>query len=273
MDPESNSDSMMTGALIRASSADRSPFLLDKQELHKLIVLIIADDKNASVGVVLNWPSSKGLDIKVAGKNTGVARVKTIPLDPPEQFQTTKKKLAMEMLPNFDPQDPPSSDDEEEEPQLWLECAAQREAVIGYKNLVEKAREWKGFDSMSLMQRHVVQWYQGLRDDIETWQKWYMSSHDTWRGKKRYGPFLHSLHPKKMAVITSHEAITQALFLFSRKNGMTVGKNARSDWCCGEDWGCLSAFEVVVGSMSHSSFTFDRRLLKLVIIFTLQLLA
>jgi hypothetical protein len=35
----------------------------------------------------------------------------------------------------------------------------------------------------------------------------------------------------------------------------------------------LSAFEVVVGSMSHSSFTFDRRLLKLVIIFTLQLLA
>jgi hypothetical protein len=54
MDPESNSDSMMTGALIRASSADRSPFLLDKQELHKLIVLIIADDKNASVGVVLN---------------------------------------------------------------------------------------------------------------------------------------------------------------------------------------------------------------------------
>jgi hypothetical protein len=115
MDPESNSDSMMTGALIRAFSADRSPFLLDKQELHKSMVLIIADDENASVGVVLNWPSSKGLDIKVAGTNTGGVRRVTIHLDLPEQFQTTKKKSAMEMLRNFDPQDPPSSVDEEEE--------------------------------------------------------------------------------------------------------------------------------------------------------------
>jgi hypothetical protein len=55
------------------------------------------------------------LDIKVAGTNTGGARRVTIPLNPPEQFQTTKKKSAMEMLRNFDPQDPPSSVDEEEE--------------------------------------------------------------------------------------------------------------------------------------------------------------
>ena len=81
MDPESNSDSMMTGALIRASSVDRSHFLLlDKQELHKSIVLIIADEENASVGIVLKRPLSKGLDIKVAGKNTGGARVVTIPM-------------------------------------------------------------------------------------------------------------------------------------------------------------------------------------------------
>jgi putative AlgH/UPF0301 family transcriptional regulator len=53
---------------------------LDKQELHKSIVLIIADDENASVVVVLNRPSSKVLDIKVAGKNTGGARVVTIPM-------------------------------------------------------------------------------------------------------------------------------------------------------------------------------------------------
>jgi putative AlgH/UPF0301 family transcriptional regulator len=53
---------------------------LDKQELHKSIILIIADDENASVVVVLNRPSSKVLDIKVAGKNTGGARVVTIPM-------------------------------------------------------------------------------------------------------------------------------------------------------------------------------------------------
>jgi putative AlgH/UPF0301 family transcriptional regulator len=80
MGPESNSAPMMEGALIRASSADRSPFLLDKQELHKSIVLIIADDESASIGVVLNRPSSKGLEIKLADKITGGSKVVTIPM-------------------------------------------------------------------------------------------------------------------------------------------------------------------------------------------------
>ena len=46
----------------------------------------------------------------------------TTRINPPEQRQTMKKKSAMEMLQNFIPQDPPFSDDEEEElVQLWLE--------------------------------------------------------------------------------------------------------------------------------------------------------
>jgi hypothetical protein len=127
------------------------------------------------------------------------------------------KKSAMALLRNFNPENPPPSDDPEEL-QLWLECAAQREAVTRYQNLVEKARDRKAYDSMSLMQRHVVQWYQGIRDTMEIRQKEYLSNQDTRRAKKRYGPFLCSLHPEKMAVILSHEAITQAL-LMSGKNG------------------------------------------------------
>ena len=127
------------------------------------------------------------------------------------------KNSAMEILRNFDDENRPPIEDKEEL-QLWLECAAQREAVMKYQRLVENARDRKAFDSMSLMQRHVVQWYQDLRDAIEMRQKEYLSNEDSRRARKRYGPFLCSLNPEKMAVITSHEAVTQALLL-SGKNG------------------------------------------------------
>ncbi|CAJ1961075.1 unnamed protein product [Cylindrotheca closterium] len=68
------------GALLRASPTERSPFLLKNQEFHKSIVLILVDDEAATVGVVLNRPSTKGLDIKVSDKNTGSERVVRIPM-------------------------------------------------------------------------------------------------------------------------------------------------------------------------------------------------
>jgi putative AlgH/UPF0301 family transcriptional regulator len=79
---KSNRESTPTfeGALVRASPAERSPFLLDNQELHKSVVLILADDEAASIGVVLNRPSTKGLDIKVSDKSTGDAKVVRIPM-------------------------------------------------------------------------------------------------------------------------------------------------------------------------------------------------
>lgn len=134
----------------------------------------------------------------------------------------------MEILRDFNFDMRPCGDNKEEL-QLWLECAAQREAVMKYQELVEKARDRKAFDSMSLMQRHVVQWYQDLRDAIESRQKEYLSNEDTRRARKRYGPFLCSLHPEKMAVITSHETITQALLLSGRngKEGVPLVKFAQ----------------------------------------------
>jgi putative AlgH/UPF0301 family transcriptional regulator len=96
---------LVEGALVRASPADRSPFLLEGQELHKSIVLILKDDESASVGVVLNRPSTKGLEIKVGGG----AKVVTIPMRFGGQFSV-----------------------QGQEPLLWLHCSQiLRESDIG----------------------------------------------------------------------------------------------------------------------------------------------
>ncbi len=132
-------------------------------------------------------------------------------------FDSSTPPSVMEMLRNFDPVQPPPSDDPETL-QLWLECYSQRETVLRHQDLLKKARDRKAFESMSLMQRHVVQWFQGLRDAIEIRQKEFLSNQDKRRASNRYGPFLCSLHPDKMAVILSQEAIVQAL-LNSGKDG------------------------------------------------------
>jgi len=129
----------------------------------------------------------------------------------------TLQKSAMEILRRFDSQSAPSCDDPEEL-QLWLECAAQREAVQRYQELVSKARDRKAFDTLSMMQKLLVRWYEGTKNAVEIRQKEYLSSKDNRRARKRYGPFLCSLPPEKMAVIAAHEAMTQAL-LHSGKSG------------------------------------------------------
>lgn len=68
------------GSLLRASPEDRSPFLLQNQELHKSIVLIIADDGDVTVGAMLNRPVNRGLDISVSEKETGQSRKISLPL-------------------------------------------------------------------------------------------------------------------------------------------------------------------------------------------------
>ena len=144
-----------------------------------------------------------------------------------EPFDSSKPPSVMEMLRNFDPVQPPTSGDPEEL-QLWLECFSQRETVLRHQDLLKKARDRKAFDSMSLMQRHVVQWFQGLRDAIEIRQKEFLSNQDKRRASNRYGPFLCSLHPDKMAVILSQEAITQALLNSGKegKDGISLVKMA-----------------------------------------------
>lgn len=57
-------DELSAGTLLRASSAERSPFLLQKQEFHKSLVLIVIEDEKATVGIMLNHPAAKGFEVK-----------------------------------------------------------------------------------------------------------------------------------------------------------------------------------------------------------------
>mmetsp|Transcript_43548 Transcript_43548/g.49312 ORF Transcript_43548/g.49312 Transcript_43548/m.49312 type:complete len:662 (-) Transcript_43548:9-1994(-) len=77
---ESRSKPSVEGALVSASGSDRSPFLLQKQEFHKSVVLILKDEKPATVGVILNRQSTKGIDIQVDDLKTGGKRIVTIPM-------------------------------------------------------------------------------------------------------------------------------------------------------------------------------------------------
>lgn len=77
---ENREEPPIEGALISASRLDRSPFLLQKQEYHKSVVLILKDDKLATVGAILNRPSTKGIDIQVDDLKSGGKKVVTIPM-------------------------------------------------------------------------------------------------------------------------------------------------------------------------------------------------
>jgi len=105
----SRGQDVQVGMLVRASSAERSPFLLDKQELHKSIVLIVGDDDDLSVGVILNRPSSKGIDVQISDNNTLQKRVVAIPLRYGGEYAVKGRA-----------------------PLLWLHCSeSMREAGIG----------------------------------------------------------------------------------------------------------------------------------------------
>ena len=72
--------SVKIGSLIRAGSNERSPFLLEKQEFHKSIVLVIGDDEAITIGVILNQPSAKPVEMILVDKVTGEKRQLAIPI-------------------------------------------------------------------------------------------------------------------------------------------------------------------------------------------------
>lgn len=74
------SSNITEGTMLRASSEERSPFLLDNQALHKSVILIVGEDERISVGLVLNRPAAKGLDMQIRDKTTGQTKVVTLPL-------------------------------------------------------------------------------------------------------------------------------------------------------------------------------------------------
>ena len=77
---EMKSDKVTVGSMLRASSVDRSPFLLKNQEFHKSIVLVAIDDVNISVGVILNLPAANGVELELVDKKSGAKRMLQIPI-------------------------------------------------------------------------------------------------------------------------------------------------------------------------------------------------
>lgn len=131
----------------------------------------------------------------------------------PDQFSFKKRKPSgMDMLLEFDPQNPPPTDDPEAL-QLWLECDAQQEAVQKYQKVIDSARDRKDYSSLSMVQRQVLRWFQPLKEEIASRQKNYILKEGNQNAKaaKRYGPYLCSLPPEKLAVIVAHEAIMHSL--------------------------------------------------------------
>jgi DNA-directed RNA polymerase len=131
----------------------------------------------------------------------------------PTQFAFQKRKASgLDLLLEFDPENPPPSDDPEAL-QLWLECDAQQEAVFKYQKVIDSARDRKDYSSLSMVQRQVLRWFQPLKEEIATRQKNYIMKEGASNATaaKRYGPYLCALPPEKLAVIVAHEAIMHAL--------------------------------------------------------------
>jgi len=109
------------GTIVRASSQSRSPFLLETQEMHKSMVLIISDDSNVSVGVILNRPSARGIDIQLVDKTTRSKRTIVIPVRYGGQYAVKGT-----------------------EPLLWLHCSpALRAAGVGSEVGQNQHNIWK----------------------------------------------------------------------------------------------------------------------------------
>ena len=120
------------------------------------------------------------------------------------------KRSASEMLLHFDPQCPPQSDNFEDL-ELWLECEAQRESVLKYQNVIDSARERRDYDSLSMVQKQILNWYLPLKNAIEEEQEVYMTKSKFKKDMNRYGPFLCALQPQKLSVILAHESIMHTL--------------------------------------------------------------
>jgi DNA-directed RNA polymerase len=127
-----------------------------------------------------------------------------------EDAPLRRRRTAHEILLNPDFENSPKHD--LEELQLWLECEAQRESVEKYQKVLDSARERGDYGRFGMVQRQILDWYQPLKDAIEAEQKTYLLKNAKQRkDMHRYGPYLCSLQPQKLAVIAAHETILRTV--------------------------------------------------------------
>lgn len=95
--------------------------------------------------------------------------------------------------------------------QLWLECESQRESVKIYEAAIESAREREDYTSLNPVRKNLTHWYSSLKKAIEDEQRAYLINSKGSKDRVKYGPFLCSLHPGKLAVIAAHVGCTYTL--------------------------------------------------------------
>lgn len=122
-----------------------------------------------------------------------------------------EKPNLIDLLQTFDPQLPPPRDASPEEIQVWLECSSQQETVLKYEAILESARNREDYTAISKVQRQLLEWYKPMRQRILEEQEAYFASKKKNKGANAYGPFLCTLQPEKLAIITIHEAAMYAL--------------------------------------------------------------
>jgi DNA-directed RNA polymerase, mitochondrial len=137
--------------------------------------------------------------------------------DSTRRRQLKHQKSVMELLASFDPMNPPRISDyaSREEAlnaiQLWMECEAQQEAVSRYQKVIDDARARHDFSSLSMIQRQIVQWFGPLQEALEAKQKAYLQGNKAESSVKKFGPFICTLPPTKLAVIVAHEAVMKSI--------------------------------------------------------------
>lgn len=118
-----------------------------------------------------------------------------------------KSKTMAQLLQNFDHRSQPSPHDTPlQEIQQWFECASQQESVRKYETIVQNARDREDYASLSVVQRHLLEWYRPLRERILEEQENYFGQKNKKKGANKYGPFLCTLQAEKLAILTTHEA-------------------------------------------------------------------
>lgn len=172
---------------------------------------LLHDDMHETLDSFSDWPSLDDELGETSIWDKALGEQDEDPVVTEKRRKQATKRSAAEILSNFDPQCPPQTDSLEDL-ELWLECEAQRESVLKYQNVIDSARERRDYASLSSVQKQIVQWYPALKNAIEEEQKAYVLK--TEKKKKdlnRYGPFLCTLQPEKLAVIVAHESIMHTL--------------------------------------------------------------
>ncbi len=142
-----------------------------------------------------------------------------------------KPTMMAQLLENFNPQSPPTGEHVTlEDIQQWLECSAQQESVEKYESMIENTRHREDYTSLSIVQKHILEWYHPLRQRIVQEQEYYFSKKNKdSSGKSRrktsnnkYGPYVCTLQAEKLALLTIHEATMFALKKGGQKTSTVV---------------------------------------------------